>query len=71
MKTIRKYFLFFYVGHNIKGQAYGNCALESNTKFPNRIEVTKYIIDNCNVIDLVITNIMELSRSEFDEWCRK
>jgi len=71
MKTIRTYFIFFYVGNNIKGQLYGNCALELKSKFPNRLEVTQYIKENYNVIDLAITGIMELTKSEFDEWCRK
>ena len=71
MKTVRTYFLFFYVGNNIKCQIYGNCALELSSKFPNRIEVTQYIKENYNVIDLAITSIMELTKSEFDEWCRK
>lgn len=71
MKTIRTYFIFFYTGSNIKGHLYGNCALELKSKFPNRIEVTQYIKDNYNVIDLVFTNIIQVTKSEYDEWCRK
>ena len=71
MKTIRTYFILFYVGNNDKGQLYGNCALELCSKFPNRVEVSEYIKLNYNVIDLSITNIIQVTKSEFDEWCRK
>lgn len=71
MTTIRTHFIIFYFGRNNKGNLHGNCALELKSKFPNRIEITQYIKDNFNIIDLVITNIIQVTKSEFDEWCRK
>lgn len=71
MKTIKTHFIIFYIGNNDKGQVYGTCALELNSKFPNRVEVTQYIKDKYNVIDLAITNIIQTTKSEYDEWCRK
>lgn len=64
------YFLIFYTGENNKGAVVGNNALEFKSSFPNRKEVTDYIIENHKVNKLVITNIIKLTKVEYDEWCR-
>ena len=70
MKKVIKYFLIFYTGNNDKGQVYGHCAIELKSVFPNRLEVQQYICDNFSMHVAVLTNIIELTNSEYTEWCR-
>ena len=70
MKNKISYFLIFFTGENDKGAVIGNNALEFNSIYPNRKEVTDSIIKNNKVNKLVITNIIKLTKDEYDEWCR-
>jgi len=70
MKNVIKYFLIFYTGENVKGQVYGHCAIEIKSVFPNRIEVQEYICNSFSVNIALITNIIELTYSEYSEWCK-
>ena len=71
MKTRHTYFMIFYIGHNTNGRVYGNCALKLRSKFPNRIEVSEYIKHNYELIDMAITNIIQLTKSQYEEWSNK
>ena len=65
------YFLIFYVGENSKGKIYGHVALEYKSRFPNRLETEKTICENYDADKVIITNLIKISRSDYDEWCRK
>ena len=65
------YFLIFYVGRNSKGPVYGHVAFEYKSKFPNRFETEKTIIENYGVDQCVITNLIRITKYDYEEWCRK
>lgn len=70
MKKIKKYFLVFYTGSAINGQITGNCTFECSSAFPNRNESEKFIKEsNVSMINVVITNVIELTHSEYTAWC--
>ena len=70
MKKIKKYFLVFYTGSDINGQRVGNCMVECNSAFPNRNESEKFIKEsNFSMINVVITNVIELTHNEYTAWC--
>lgn len=67
----KTYFIIFYIGVNYQGTVHGYVALEYENEFPNRLESEKYIIENYGIIKCVITNLIKITKSEYDEWCRK
>ena len=72
MKTIKRYFLIFYKGNSKNGEIAGNYALEYNSMFPSQVILDQYIKKNDDtIIDIVITNIIQLTKTEYDCWCEK
>lgn len=65
-----RYFVVFYVGTNNQvGQVYGVAAVESN-KYPGLKGQTDDIIKAGKLNACSITNIIELSKADFDEFKR-
>lgn len=65
-----RYFVVFYVGEGVNGgKSVGNAAIESE-KYPNRDYVVKWIPTKAYVRNVIITNIIELSKEDFDEFKR-
>lgn len=75
-----RYFIIFYNFYFNKYSGNGNTSVVGN-KYPNCLEIqtylSKYLKDahglsfNIPVNSIVITNVIELSKNDFDEWYRK
>lgn len=65
-----RYFVVFYVGEGHNGKTnYGSLAGDAET-YPNIREVVKQIKEGGNLKSAAITNIIELSKADFDEFKR-
>ena len=64
------YFLVFFIGHTDNGTVSGNAPICRKNKFLNSRETIEWLEANANVTKCVITNIIKISKSDYDEWCR-
>ena len=65
------YFIIFFFGENSSRMVYGNVAFAYASIFPNRAETEGTICEKYNVKKCIITNMIRVSKSEYEEWCRK
>lgn len=62
------YFLVFYVGKLHYGLSYGSAALQVGGSFLNRKTTNDFIISETGFLDCTITNVIRLTKEEFDIW---
>jgi len=59
-----RYFLVMYSGNNDKGFVNGSCTFKcTDGSYPTRTAIKDYV----DVHDMVVSNIIELSRKDFEE----
>lgn len=63
----KRYFITFYLGKSQSGTIQGQISIVANVGFPPRREMTRIIEEN-NVTNVVITNVIELSRKDYEYW---
>ena len=63
------YFLVFYMGQLATGVSYGSAALAvDNNSFLNQKKTVEFIKEFGGFSGCVITNIIRLTKEEYDEW---
>lgn len=70
MKTEKRFFIIFYLCENKETKCMGNYSSE-RPSFPKSKDLIKYINEmnpNFEENDIIITNIIELSKIDFEEW---
>lgn len=63
----KRYFICFYIGKNRSGTVQGQLTVHTDRGFPKRVDLVK-VIQEHKVSDVVITNIIELSKRDNDYW---
>lgn len=62
------YFLVFYMGNVQGGTSYGSVAIEVKSAFLNQVETVDFIKMHVGLKTCTITNIIRLTKEEFDVW---
>ena len=62
------YFLVFYMGQLQTGVSYGSAALQVDSLFLNQVETVDFIKLQTGFKSCTITNVIRLTKEEFDIW---
>ena len=62
------YFLVFYMGRVVNGTSYGSAALVVDAVFLNQANILKLVTESGGFDKCIITNIIPLTKEEYDEW---
>jgi hypothetical protein len=69
-ETNKRYFIVFYNGNRGSEGSIGNILFDTENGFLSLNTVVKLIKENINLTECVITNIIELTEQDYNDWIK-